>query len=113
MKTYNYTITTDFLDRPTSIEFRQTTNYKEFLKQLLQIFGMFNFIVNNHQDIWLNNEAFVKITAPNGTITLRIDTEKRISFLANDNQKDLLKIEMILSKFSVFSKEQLQLVASA
>lgn len=113
METYSYTITTDFLDQSTSIEFQPSGDYKEFLKQLLQILGMYNFLIKDHQDIWQNNEASVKIAAPNGIIILRIHPQKSISFLANDNQKDLLKIETILSKFSVFSKEELQLVASA
>lgn len=113
MKTYSYTIATDILDQPTSIEFETIEDYKEFVMQLLQILGMHNFMVAGHQNIWQEGEAFIKLSAPNGELILGISLQKRIFLLSNNNQKDLLKIDLILSKFSVFKKEELQLIKSA
>ncbi|MFK7812070.1 MAG: hypothetical protein AB8B59_06220 [Maribacter sp.] len=113
MKTYSYNIATDVLDQPTSIEFETIKDYKEFLKQLLQIIGMFNFVVKEHQNIWQNNEAFIDLNSPQGSLIIKINLQKRISLLANGNSKDLLKIAAVLNKFSVFRRVDLQLPKSA
>jgi len=113
MMGYVYRIATDVLDQPISIEFELLHDYKEFLKQLLQILGMYNFLVKDQQNIWQNGEAYIEINAPNGTIILKINQQKNISILANSNSKDLLKIDALLSRFYIFRKEEIQRIKSA
>jgi len=113
MKTFSYIMVTNVLDQPTSIAFEIEEDYKEFVQQLLQILGMYNFMLKEKQNIWSEGSAFVDLSTPNGTLTLGISNHKKISLFTNNNQKDLLKIDVILSKFSVFKKEKLQLAKSA
>lgn len=110
---YNYTLKTDFLDNLTAIEFKKTEDKTEFLKQLLQIIGMFNYSIKDKQNAWRNKELFIDIIAPNGLIVLKISKFQEVSFIANNNPKDLTKLVEILNKFPVFKKEEILLTKSA
>lgn len=110
---YKYSLKTDFIDNISAIEFEKIDDNIEFLKQLLQIIGMYNFCVKDNQNVWQNNELFVEITAPNGFIILKINKFQEVSLIANNNQIDLSTISEILIKFSVFKKIEIQLTKSA
>lgn len=97
----------------TTILFKEISHTTEFLKMILQILGMYNFILKSQQDIWQNNQICAELDGPNGSIFITIDAQKNISFAASESQNDILAIESILSKLHVFKKERLEIESFA
>ncbi|MFS4494849.1 hypothetical protein [Maribacter sp. 2308TA10-17] len=93
------------------IKFEPIHQNTEFLKELLQILGMYNFILKDQQNIWKEHQLCAILSAPNGLIKLRIDASKTVSLIGETNQKDILQIDAILKRFSVFKKVEIAVVA--
>ena len=91
-----------------TIEFNHIVHTTEFLKMLLQLLGMYNFMLKTNQNIGQNSLILAELIAPNGKVTLHIDSEKRISLSGNKNQIDISKIKEILNRLVVFKKEELE-----
>ncbi|TMM56190.1 hypothetical protein FEE95_16325 [Maribacter algarum] len=104
MKTlYTYSLFTN--DQGQSyIQFDLVNEHIEFLKDLLQILGMYNYQVITNQNVWKDGELHAELTATIGKISICIDSRKRIFLKSYDNQKDLMKVDTILEKFCAFRK---------
>ena len=104
---YHFCLQNNILGK-TTIVLKEISHSTEFLKMFLQILGMYNFILKARQDIWQNNQMRAELDAPNGTILICLDTQNKISLKGIENQKDILAVEKILGKFSVFEKERIE-----
>lgn len=94
-----------------NIEFKNVAHTTEFLKMLLQLLGMYNFMLKTNQCIWQTNQISAALTAPNGTVMLHIDSRKNISLEGFNNQKDIMKIQEILHRLVSFKKVALEMAA--
>jgi len=101
---YDFCVRENFLGQTTIIlkEISQTT---EFIRMILQVLGMYNFILKASQDIWQDNHICAMLDAPNGLVCMTIDTQKNIAFTASKNQSDILFMESVLCKLYLFKKE--------
>lgn len=88
-----------------TIVFNQRFTY-EFIKIILQVLGMYNYILVPDQNIWQHERICVKLIAPNGVVFLKVDEEKKITLAGIDNQMDILKIRYFLNQFVHFKEEE-------
>lgn len=68
-----------------TIKFKNVAHTTEFLKMLLQLLGMYNFMLRTNQNIWQTNQISVALTAPNGSVMMHIDSRKNITLEGFNN----------------------------
>ena len=86
-----------------AIHFDIIKDQREFMKHLLQILAMYNFLICSEQDIWSYGEVHVVVTGNNGSITLHINRYNQIALIENEAILGFNKILAILDYFCIFN----------
>lgn len=101
---YSYKLRPCFGSKELLLELDGKDSVDALQQDIFKILQEAGFTLNSVGDLWVNDELMFEYTSEKGMITITRDIWGLFFIVGNDNQSDILKIEHLLSKNTVFEK---------